>query len=331
MLKRMAFVLLTLVPFCRGDDQYSKTDTRSWDFAPAGQVEIHVRCGGDVHIVPADDSRVVITYTMHSNHADFISKVEPQFEVKGAKAALTLKAPHDGSVEVELKVPARTDIYLRLEAGDIRLGPIQGNKDLETHAGDIEVELVDPASYGVVDASTHAGDVVAPFGKPHGWIGNSLNYQGAGAYRIHAHTFAGDITLHEAKSAESAPTGPEADDFEASLKKILDDYSAGYGKKDANQVANLYVEDALYVGATGRVEGRKAIRDSLAGQFLNASDMELSIHSVKCEHSADMGYDYGTYKAGSAADAEMGKYVLVFRKVKGTWLIAVASATPGAE
>lgn len=171
----------------------------------------------------------------------------------------------------------------------------------------------------------------SPFGKPHGWIGNSLSYQGTGSYRLHAHTLAGDVTFREPKTTESAKTEPEADDFEASLKTILEAYSAGYGSKNANQIANLYNEDALYVGATGRVEGRKAIRDSLAQQFLNASGMELSIHSVKSDHSAEMGYDYGTYKAGSASDAEVGKYVLVFRKVNGTWLIAVASATPGAE
>jgi hypothetical protein len=140
MLQRIALVPLALVPFCHGDDRYSKTNAQTWEFAPAGQVELHVRYG-DVHIVAGDDSHLSISYTMHSTHADFIPKIEPQFEVKGAKAVLALKAPRNGSTEVDLTVPARTDIYLRLQAGDIRLGPIAGNKDLETHAGDIEVIL----------------------------------------------------------------------------------------------------------------------------------------------------------------------------------------------
>jgi hypothetical protein len=282
----LALVFLALVPFCHGDDKYSKTSTQSWAFVPAGQVELHVRYG-DVHIMPADDAHLAITYTVHSNHADLLEKVEAQFEVNGAKAVLTLKAPRNGNAEVDVKVPARTDIYLRLEAGDIKLGRIEGNKDLETHAGDIDVDLIDPASYGPVDASTHAGDVVAPFGKPHGWIGNSLNYQGTGSYRIHAHTLAGDVTFHSAKTAENAQAG--ADDFEASLKRILDAYSAAYASKDADQIANLYADDALYIGAMGRVEGRSAIRAALAGQFANAPGMELSIQSVRSDHSADMG------------------------------------------
>jgi len=69
-----------------------------------------------------------------------------------------------------------------------------------------------------VDASTHAGDVAAPFGQPHGWIGNSLKYQGTGAYRIHAHTLAGDVRLHKLEAVESAHPSPGTDDFESSLK-----------------------------------------------------------------------------------------------------------------
>src|SRR5947209_13623832 len=115
MLQKTALVLLALVPLCRGDDKYSKTNTQSWGFLPAGQVELRVRYG-DVHIVPGDDSHIVLSYTMHSNHSDFDRKVEPQFEVKGSKAVLTLKAPHSGNTEVNIKLPARTDIYLRVSA-----------------------------------------------------------------------------------------------------------------------------------------------------------------------------------------------------------------------
>jgi len=44
-----------------------------------------------------------------------------------------------------------------------------------------------------------------------------------------------------------------------------------------------------------------------------------------------MGYNYGTYKAGSRADSEAGKYVLVLKKVKGKLVIVMASTTPGAQ
>jgi hypothetical protein len=66
-------------------------------------------------------------------------------------------------------------------------------------------------------------------------------------------------------------------------------------------------------------------------EFAEASDVELNIHSVRSDYSSEMGYNYGTYRAGSAADSEAGKYVLVLKKVKGNWLIVMASTTPGAQ
>jgi hypothetical protein len=76
MFQKTALVLLGLIPLCYGNDKYSKTDAHSWHFLPAGQVELRVRYG-DVHVLPAQDSQISITYTMHSDHPDFIHKVEP--------------------------------------------------------------------------------------------------------------------------------------------------------------------------------------------------------------------------------------------------------------
>src|SRR2546430_17215206 len=126
MLQKTALVLLALVPLCRGGDKYSNTNTQRWDFLPAGQVELRVRYGY-VHIVPGDDSHIALSYTMHSNHSDFDRQVEPQFEVKGSKAVLTLKAPHSGNTEVNIKLPARTETYLRASPGDITIGPNKRN------------------------------------------------------------------------------------------------------------------------------------------------------------------------------------------------------------
>lgn len=58
MFQRIALVLLVLAPLCHGD-RYSKTNTQSGAFLPAGQVELRV-LDGDVHVVPDDDSQVAI-------------------------------------------------------------------------------------------------------------------------------------------------------------------------------------------------------------------------------------------------------------------------------
>jgi len=205
MFKYAAVLLLALVALSQASDQYthqySQTATQGWDFAQGGKVTLHMRCG-DLRILPTSDSRISLSYTMHSNHSDFIGKVKPEFHVTASEANLLLEAPRNGNIDVELKVPARSNLYVRVFAGDISIGQIEGNQDVETHAGDIAIQMPEPVNYGLVEASTHAGDVSASFGKSKGWVGNSLKYDGPGQYRVHAHTFAGDIGFEEPKTAK---------------------------------------------------------------------------------------------------------------------------------
>jgi hypothetical protein len=206
MLRRWALVLLVLVPLCFANDKYSETRTQSWNISDGAKLDVQLRFG-DLRITSSDDARLSISYTTHSNHADFSRKVEARFLVTPTDAALKLTAPHSGSVDVELHVPARSNLHVRVSAGDVSIDPVEGSLDVETHAGDIRIKLPDHVDLGLVDASTHAGDVNAPFGKPHGWIGSKLDYDGGGKFRIHAHTFAGDIDFEES-AVDRADSGP---------------------------------------------------------------------------------------------------------------------------
>lgn len=202
MFKYVALLVLAVVPWSVADDHYKQTATQSWDFVQGGRIELHLHYG-DLRVVPTNDTRISLRYTMHSNHSGFIRKVVPDFEVTAANATLRIEAPRDGNVDVELAVPSRSDLYVRVSAGDISLGSIDGNQNVETHAGDIQIHLPEHLNLARVDASTHAGDVFAPFGKAKGWIGNSLKYDGGGQYRVHAHTFAGDIGFVVAETAQT--------------------------------------------------------------------------------------------------------------------------------
>jgi|SRR5215470_292549 len=207
MIRRILWVVLLLLlscaPFLHARDKYSVTKTQTWSLQSGGQVELRARFG-DLRVVPSDDPQVSITYTMHSNHKAFLRNVELDSQGSPSKVVFKLRSPHNGNVDIELKVPAHSDLFLRVSAGDIRVGAIEGNKDVETHAGDIEIILPEHPDLGIVDASTHAGDVSAPFGKPRGLIGGSLHYAGGGRYRLHAHTFAGDVQLHEQEATSAS-------------------------------------------------------------------------------------------------------------------------------
>jgi DUF4097 and DUF4098 domain-containing protein YvlB len=206
MLRRWALVLLVLVPLCYAKDKYSETKAQEWNIADGAKLDVQLRFG-DLHVISTDDAHLSIRYTTHSTHADFSRKVQARFLVTPNSATLKLTAPRDGSVDVELRVPSRSDLHVRVSAGDVSIDPVQGSLDVETHAGDIRIRLPEHVDLGVLDASTHAGDVNAPFGKPHGWIGGKLDYDGGGKYRIHAHTFAGDIDFEET-ALNRADSGP---------------------------------------------------------------------------------------------------------------------------
>lgn len=194
MIKKLVVLLLAIAPVCGANSEYTGTKSQIWQFAPGGRIELRLK-GGDVHVVPAPDSNhIVIRYTTESEDKDFARKVKPKFDVTSSSALLRFGSPMHGSVDVDLEVPTQTSILIRVKGGDVTVSGINGDQDIRTVGGDINLELPADAKFYRVDASTHVGDILnSPFGAPKGWLGANVHFRGDGKYRLHAHTFAGDI------------------------------------------------------------------------------------------------------------------------------------------
>jgi hypothetical protein len=194
MIRRVAVLLLVIGPVCGANSKYSETKTQTWAFRSGGRVELRLK-GGDVHVLPARNSdHLTIRYTIESDHASFARRVKAEFEVNASEADLRFRAPIDGSVDVDLEVPVQTSVYVRAKGGDLSVRGIEGDQDLQTIGGDIALDLPAGLRFYRVDASTHFGDIDnPPFGDPKGWVGKRIHFRGDGTYRLHAHTFAGDI------------------------------------------------------------------------------------------------------------------------------------------
>jgi hypothetical protein len=83
-----------------------------------------------------------------------------------------------------------------MSAGDLRISGIEGNKDVESHAGDLTIQLDDPKKYGEVDASVRMGDLSLPaFNVSKGGMFRSWKRNEKGEYRLHVHLGAGDLTV----------------------------------------------------------------------------------------------------------------------------------------
>jgi hypothetical protein len=95
-----------------------------------------------------------------------------------------------------IEVPKSTNLVVRLPFGDLNIEGVSGDKDVEMHAGDLNIEVGNPADYGHVDASVNAGDLNAgPFGESKDGLFRSFEKSGPGHYRLHAHVGAGDLNL----------------------------------------------------------------------------------------------------------------------------------------
>ena len=121
-------------------------------------------------------------------------KVKVRMDVAGTVATIKTGGPTK-HVRFIIEMPARSDLFLRMRAGDVRIAGIEGNKDIHMTAGDLKIAIL-PEAYSHVHASVTFGDLKArPLGLSKDGIGNSMNWDGPGTYTLHASMLAGDLTL----------------------------------------------------------------------------------------------------------------------------------------
>ena len=140
----------------KGDD---KKVIKEKTFQIAEGKKINVTCdGGDVMFTPWDKSEVYVKIIGNDNAEE---KYDYIFESNSEE--ISVKAERKGgwnwfsniSLKIEVKVPARFNIYTNTSGGDIKVGGVQGGIYLETSGGDIWGDRFEGNFY----ASTSGGDI----------------------------------------------------------------------------------------------------------------------------------------------------------------------------
>ncbi len=163
------------------------------DLSRISNLRLHLR-DGDFRIVGSDSTEITI-HTDGKNRA-LARNMQVRVKRKGDSLDITFSHVPKNQFQVTIAVPRDTNLFARMRAGDLSVNGIAGDKDLELLAGDLSIQVPDPADYGLVDLSVRFGDVNADqFGSPKGVVGNSLKRDGTGKHRLHAHVFAGDLML----------------------------------------------------------------------------------------------------------------------------------------
>jgi uncharacterized protein (TIGR02246 family) len=136
--------------------------------------------------------------------------------------------------------------------------------------------------------------------------------------------FAGFLLLAGYTAAASAV---EASTEEAAIRAINQTWVKSYNAGDANTVAGLYAENAVLMppGAPA-ARGSAAIRAFMVKEIA-ASAKAGAVFSLGAKPdvgaSGDLGWESGTYavKVKSGATVETGKYLSVYKKKDGKWLL----------
>lgn len=117
----------------------------------------------------------------------------------------------DNGLEIKIEVPRRTNLRVRMFAGEVRVEEVKGNKDVDVGAGQITISSIHHGDYRSVDASVGVGEVEArAFGADKGGFFRSFTRKNQkGEYQLNAHVTTGEIDLLGTPEQEDKQVKPD--------------------------------------------------------------------------------------------------------------------------
>jgi hypothetical protein len=165
-----------------------------------------------LQIVGTDQDEIRVSCTASSGETAM--DVALHFSPTSNGGKLSVEGAHsqhdNNNLEVRIEVPRRTDLSVRMFAGQVTVEEVKGNKDIKIGAGQITISSIHDGDYRSVHASVAVGEVQArAFGAEKGGFFRSFSRRNsAGDYRLEAHVTTGQIELlghAEQKSAGARP------------------------------------------------------------------------------------------------------------------------------
>ena len=165
-------------------------------FVEGGRVRLDLS-SANYTVQAGDDDRVRVRWTPDDEaKVKDLRKLSVDVRVAGNQATVVTDGPVR-HVRFVVEVPARSDVRLRMRAGDVHLKGIEGHTDVRMTAGDLTI-AVRPESLARAHASVTFGELDArALGISKSGIKRTLNWIGGGTYALDARLGAGDLTLQE--------------------------------------------------------------------------------------------------------------------------------------
>jgi uncharacterized protein (TIGR02246 family) len=117
---------------------------------------------------------------------------------------------------------------------------------------------------------------------------------------------------------------------EAALRRVADAYAAAIRAGDAGAVAAVFADDAVEMPpGHPAIRGREAIAAYYRELFANVRFVEFALAHDDVRSLGDFAFLAGssrqTIEAGGGRHSDTGKYLVVLRRVGGTWKVVDAS------
>ena len=147
---------------------------------------------GNYTIESGSEDRLVI----QSLAKDPEDQKKVRFGLSATREEAAVKVNGPSHLEVSIQIPKNVNLSVRLNGGRLTMSGVEGDKDIESSAGQVNINIGRPQDYRAVDASVNSGDIDAPaFPGVRSGMVHSFNTTGPGKYRLHVHLGAGQIRL----------------------------------------------------------------------------------------------------------------------------------------
>jgi hypothetical protein len=194
---RPCTAILLAAGACSGVAQNSGTCATAVSFpARAGMTMTIESRSGEIDVVGSDQAGIRVSCTLED--LDRAKDVHIQFEQTGDFGRLRLHGGIVNNLRIRIELPRRTNLRLRVPAGELRVEQVSGDKDIALSAGEIVVSNVNGSEYRSVEATVDVGAVSASaFGVGKGGFFRSFTKDSPGGlYRLRAHLISGNVQLN---------------------------------------------------------------------------------------------------------------------------------------
>jgi hypothetical protein len=157
-----------------------------------------------LEIVGTDQPVIHVTCT--AKDTDEADQIRLHFSGNQDNAKLTIAGgSHEGNFQVRIEVPRKTNLRVKLSAGQVKVDDIVGDKDIDLYAGQISISSARMWDYRNVNLSVVVGDVNAQaYGAEKGGFFRTFSkHSPEGEYSLHAHVMTGQV---EVLGTHASPT-----------------------------------------------------------------------------------------------------------------------------